>query len=132
MDASLSQQSRLTNADAEVLLSAIARTDPGAGYDNTLVSGWVLLQHLGIGLVTDEQRPLENGTATLTSPPLGGIVLNQAYVHLSDGTVVEVVGVTLDPETPSVSLTGADVEAMPATPVSVTVSYLGRSPQLTG
>lgn len=95
--------------------------------DPSTIGGPESFEALGVGLVTAERLPLSaDGTAIIPTRPYGGVLLNMAMVHLSDESVVEVLGVTLDGQVLSIQ---AEDQLQLNNPVAVTVSYIGDLPQ---
>lgn len=90
---------------------------------NSIFQGTEVFGELGVGLVTARHLPLSSdGTVELPTKPYGDVLLNMALIHLADGSVVEVMGVSLDGYTLSIPL--EDLDQL-TNPKAVTVSYLG-------
>lgn len=78
-----------------------------------------------IGLMTDEALILDDeGKALLTKIPHGGILLNLGMVKLTDGSYIEILGVSII-DSQYVKLPEDDFAELKDVIESITVSYIG-------
>lgn len=84
----------------------------------------ISLVDLKVGIVTHRELTLSSeGTVELPQPAYGGVLMDTVIVHLNDGSVIDVMGVTLEDNV--LSLSQEDFLELESIAVSITVSYLG-------